>query len=77
METFRCLVPICSNPLRSQLYFLQTFINYFTKTKIGDLDFTVVKYYVLRLEIEMDYFLFALVFLLFFFLLDYGPIFYR
>lgn len=49
IEAFGSLVPICAHSLRCQLNFVLVFAHNFAQTKVGDLDLSIVKEYVLGL----------------------------
>jgi hypothetical protein len=61
LEALRCLIPVSSHSLRGQFYLFMALIDNFAQTKIGDFDFSIMKDYVLRLQIEVDDFLLALI----------------
>jgi hypothetical protein len=61
LEALGCLIPVGSNSLRSQLDLLRSFVYYLAQAKVCYLHLPVMEYDVLRLEIIMYNFLFALV----------------
>ena len=61
LETLGRLVPISAYALRSQLDLLVAFVYYLAQPEVCYLYFAVVEYYVLRLQIVMNYLLFAVV----------------
>ena len=61
LEAFRSLIPVRSNSLRSQLNLLIALVNNFAETEVSYLDFTVVEYYILRLEVVVNDLLFAII----------------
>jgi hypothetical protein len=54
VEAFGCLIPVCTYALRGQLYLLLSLIKCLTKAKVSNFDFSVVKDYILRLQIVVD-----------------------
>jgi hypothetical protein len=54
LEALRSLVPVSTHTLRGQLYLLIAFIYDLAETKVCDLHLSVVKDYVLGLQIVMD-----------------------
>ena len=61
MKAFGRLVPVRSDTLRSQFNLLEAFVHYLAKAEISYLDFSIMEYYVLRLQIKMYYFLLAII----------------
>ena len=53
IEAFRSLIPIRTNPLRSQFNFILSLLKSLTKSKISDFDLTFMEQYILRLQIVM------------------------
>ena len=56
-----CLIPIGSDPLRCQLNPLGVFIHYFTQAEVRYFHFTIMKEYILRLEVIVNNFLFLII----------------
>ena len=61
LETFWCLVPVSSDALRSQLDLFVSLVYYLAKTKVSNLNLSVMEDNILWLKVVVNNFLFALV----------------